>query len=79
MGHIRTSMGSGEVELPDAEIEVGVLVDRLRSMSSEKDPGFSKYNTIAIVEGGEALVPASTSTIIRGGEKVVLIPFSHGG
>jgi molybdopterin converting factor small subunit len=79
LGHIRTSVGAEEVELPDEELDAGLLVDRLRSMSREERPGFSRYNTIAMVEEGEAFVPAAAERKIRGGERVVLIPFTHGG
>jgi molybdopterin converting factor small subunit len=79
LGHIRTSVGAEEVELPDDEIDAGLLVDRLRSMSREKRPGFNRYNTIAMVEDGEAFVPAGAERTIRDGERVVLIPFTHGG
>jgi hypothetical protein len=32
-----------------------------------------------MVEDGEAFVPASVKRVVRSGQKVVLIPFSHGG
>ncbi len=79
LGHVRSSVGRSEVELPDAELEVGALVDRLRSMCKESNPGFNKYNTLAMVEDGEAFVPASTSRRVKSGDRVVIIPFSHGG
>ena len=79
VGHIRTSVGSDDVEFPDDALEPGTIVDRLRSMSREKDPGFNRYNTLAMVEDGEAFVPAAADRVLKGGERVVLIPFSHGG
>lgn len=79
LGHIRSSVGAEEVELLDSELEAGALVDRLRVMSMERDPGFSRYNTLAMVEDGEAFVPASVTRMVKSGDKVVLIPFSHGG
>ncbi|HME18658.1 MAG TPA: hypothetical protein VKF15_02845 [Nitrososphaerales archaeon] len=79
LGHISTSVGASEVELPDQSLEASEIVDRLRSMSREKDPGFNKYNTVAMVEDGEAFVPAASDRAVKSGERVVLIPFSHGG
>lgn len=79
LGHIRTSVGSEEIELPDETLEASSIVDRLRSMSKEKDPGFTKYNTLAMIEDGEAFVPAAADRKVASGEKVILIPFSHGG
>ena len=79
LGHIRTSVGTEVVELPEDEIEASELVERLRSMCSVNEPGFDRYNTIAMVEGKEAFVPAGRDKKIRGGDTVVLIPFSHGG
>ena len=79
VGHIRTSVGTEEVELSEDSMDAGGIVDRLRSMSREKDPGFSKYNTLAMIEDGDAFVPAASDREIRSGERVVLIPFSHGG
>ena len=79
VGHIRTSVGADQVEFSDDSLDAGAIVDRLRSMSKEKDPGFSRYNTLAMVEDGDAFVAAASDREIRSGERVVLIPFSHGG
>jgi len=79
IGHIGTSVGSAEISLEGADLDAEEIVDRLRSISSGPDPGFNKYNTIVMVEEGEAFVPAGAHRKIRGGERVALIPFSHGG
>ncbi|MDV3277401.1 MAG: hypothetical protein LYZ69_02905 [Nitrososphaerales archaeon] len=79
LGHIKTSVGAEEVELSADELETGELVEKLRNMCKDWDPGFDRYNTLALIEDGEAFVPASTKRTIRSGERVVLIPFSHGG
>lgn len=79
MGHIGTSVGMKEVALEDEALSAGELVDRLRAMSRLDDPGFSKFNTLALVGDGEAFVPATSTREIKSGEEVVLIPFSHGG
>ena len=78
-GHIGTSVGSEEVTLDESELDAAEIVDRVRSLSSETDPGFNRYNTLVMVEDGEAFVPAGTRRTVRGGERVALIPFSHGG
>jgi molybdopterin converting factor small subunit len=79
LGHIKSSVGSEVVNVDAAEIEASALVDRLRSMSKESDPGFNRYNTLAMVGDGDAFLPASSSRKVRDGDEVVLIPFSHGG
>jgi molybdopterin converting factor small subunit len=78
-GHIVTSVGSREVTLQDSELDAAEIVDRIRRLSSEPDPGFNIYNTLVMVEDGEAFVPAGIRRIVKGGERVALIPFSHGG
>ena len=79
LGHIGTSVGARTVELSDNEIDAEEIIARLRTMSRETDPGFTRYNTLVMVEDGEAFVPAFAGKIVRAGQKVVLIPFSHGG
>ena len=79
MGHIGTSVGKNVVVLQETRISSADLVDKLRTMSKEKDPGFNKFNTLALVGDGEAFVPAASAREIKSGEDVVLIPFSHGG
>lgn len=79
IGHIRTSVGAEEVNLDANEISASELVERLRGMSKEADPGFNSFNTLAMIEDGEAFVPAAADRRIRSGERIVLIPFSHGG
>ncbi|HYC11733.1 MAG TPA: hypothetical protein VEC02_03625 [Nitrososphaerales archaeon] len=79
IGHIRTSVGVEEVEFQDDRLGAGAMVERLRSMCREEDPGFNSYNTLAMIEEGDAFVPAASEREIRSGDRVVLIPFSHGG
>lgn len=78
LGHIRSSVGKEEVEIDRDEIDSAELVELIRSMSKEKNPGFNIYNTLVLVDGGEAFLPAGGRKIKAGGS-VVLIPFSHGG
>ncbi len=79
LGHIKTAVGTAEVSLGEDALDAAELVDRVRGMSTAEDPGFTRYNTIVMVEDGEAFVPAPGGRTLRNGEKVVLIPFSHGG
>jgi molybdopterin converting factor small subunit len=79
LGHIGSTVGSKEVRLDEAGLEAADLIDHLRRLSGKEEPGFDKYNTLVLVEDGEAFVPASRSRVLEDGERVVLIPFSHGG
>ncbi len=79
VGHIASAVGAKEVVLQSEELGAAELVDALRAMSGKGDPGFTKFNTLVMVEDGEAFVSASRSTRVRSGDSVVLIPFSHGG
>lgn len=79
IGHIGTSVGSTEIALEEHELDAEVIVDRVRSLSTKAEPGFTKYNTLVMVEEGEAFVPVGAHRMVRSGERVALIPFSHGG
>jgi len=78
-GHIGTSVGAGEVTLEDNEIDSADLVDRVRRMSTSPDPGFNRFNTLVMIEDGDAFVPAGVHKTVKDGDRVALIPFSHGG
>jgi molybdopterin converting factor small subunit len=80
MGHIQTSVGSEMVELDAESISSTELIERLRERG-KADPrlGFTKYNTILIVNDGVAFTAAADDRTLRNGDEVVLIPFSHGG
>ncbi|HXW95092.1 MAG TPA: hypothetical protein VEJ19_05240 [Nitrososphaerales archaeon] len=78
-GHIGTSVGTSEIALEGTEIDSADLVDRLRGMSVEPDPGFNRYNTLVMIEEGEVFVPAGARRTVKDGDRVALIPFSHGG
>jgi molybdopterin converting factor small subunit len=79
LGHIKTSIGVDEVEIGEEDLDPALLVKKLRDSCRGKDVGFNEYNTLVLVEDGEAFVPASSKRRLRSGERVVLIPFSHGG
>ena len=78
VGHIRSSLGRGQVDLEEGGLTPSELVEKLRGMCTGADPGFTSVNTLALINDGEAFVPATSSKKIVAGE-VVLIPFSHGG
>ena len=79
LGHIRSSVGKESVELSGDTMSAVELVDRIRSLAASVEPGFSAYNTIVMVEDGEAFVPASQNRELHSGDRIVLLPFSHGG
>jgi len=80
VGHIATSLGREAFELDFEEIQVGELIERLRALAIEPGRvGFSRFNTLAMVGDGEAFVAGSKDRVLKTGEWVVLIPFSHGG
>jgi len=79
MGHIGTSVGAKEVTLDSPELQAAEIVEKLRSLSGKTDPGFTRFNTLVMVEDGDAFVPAGVERTVRSGQRVVLITFSHGG
>jgi molybdopterin converting factor small subunit len=80
VGHIRTSVGREMVELQEDRIKASALIERLREMGRD-DPnlGFSKFNTLVIVNGSSAFTAAADDRTIDDGDEVLLLPFSHGG
>jgi molybdopterin converting factor small subunit len=80
VGHIRTSVGRETVELEGDGIKTSALIERLREMGRD-DPnlGFSKFNTLVIVNGSSAFTAAAEDRVIEDGDEVLLLPFSHGG
>jgi molybdopterin converting factor small subunit len=81
LGHIRTSMGSEEVDLPRDGISVDDLFSLLLSEKpAQLDHGFTKYNTLVVINGEEALsAAAQNDRRLYDGDSVLLVPFSHGG
>jgi molybdopterin converting factor small subunit len=78
-GHIGNSVGSDELTLDAGDIDSADLVERVRMMSTTPNPGFDRYNTLVMIADGDAFVPAGVRRIVRDGDRVALIPFSHGG
>ena len=80
IGHIRTSVGRETVEIAEESIRTSELIERLREMArSDPNLGFTKYNTLVVVNGGSAFTGASSDMVLQDGDEVLLIPFSHGG
>lgn len=79
LGHIATGVGKEELTLEGGEMDASEVVEGVRSASGKADPGFTAYNTLLLVEDGEAFVPAGSGRRVPDGSRVVLIPFSHGG
>ncbi len=79
-GHIRTSVGRETVEIEADSMRISALIERVREMGRD-DPnmGFTKYNTVVIVNGLSAFNGASDDRLIEDGDEVLLLPFSHGG
>ena len=81
LGHIRTSMGSEEMDVP----RDGITLDDLFALllaerPTELDHGFTKYNTLVVINDEEALsASAQKDRRISDGDSVLLVPFSHGG
>jgi molybdopterin converting factor small subunit len=81
LGHIRTSMGSEEIDLPRDGISVDDLFSLLLSNKpAQLDHGFTKYNTLVVINEEEALsAAAQKDRQLIDGDSVLLVPFSHGG
>ena len=81
LGHIKTSMGSEEIDVPRESVSVDELFGLLLSKGQAGlAHGFSKYNTLLVVND-EEVFSASTQEGRRlvEGDTVMLVPFSHGG
>jgi len=79
-GHIKTSIGKEELELDEGGIRATQLIKKLRLMAGDASrAGFTEFNTIMILNDGEAFTPAATDRLLQDGDSVVLVPFSHGG
>jgi molybdopterin converting factor small subunit len=81
LGHIKTSMGSEEMEFSSDGITLDDLFALLLAdRPAERDHGFTKYNTLVVINGEEALsASAQKDRRINDGDSVLLVPFSHGG
>lgn len=80
LGHIRTSIGKETVEISSDGMRAGELIDALREMAAS-DPhlGFNRFNTLLVVNGESAFTAAADDRVLRDGDQVLLVPFSHGG
>jgi molybdopterin converting factor small subunit len=81
LGHIRTSMGSDEMDVPRDAISVDDLFGLLLSeRPAELAHGFTKYNTLVVLNDDEVFSASSQKDRrLSDGDSVLLVPFSHGG
>ena len=79
LGHIGTSVGSQEVLLEGSELEPSEIIERMRGISGKRDPGFTAFNTLLMVEDGEVCVSATARRMGKVGVGGVVIRFCHGG
>jgi len=80
LGHIKTSVGKETVELPGPEITAARLIEKLREMGAgDRHLGFTKFNTLIVVNEEAAFTAAAEDRVLKDGDEVVLVPFSHGG
>jgi hypothetical protein len=89
LGHISRSMGSEEMELARERISIDDLFALLLgerpaagapTKTAVADHGFSKFNTLLVVNGSEAFsASAQIGRYLVDGDSVLLVPFSHGG
>ena len=81
MGHVKTSVGSEEMVIERERISVDDLFGLLLSGGAANKPhGFSKYNTLLVVNDEEVFSPSSQKErLLKDGDTVLFVPFSHGG
>ncbi|MDA4135197.1 MAG: hypothetical protein OK441_06475 [Thaumarchaeota archaeon] len=80
VGHIRTSVGAETVEIEVEEIGAVELIEKLREIAgSGPSTGFTRFNTLIVVNGGQAFTAAAEDRKLKDGDEVLLLPFSHGG
>jgi len=80
LGHIGTSVGRETVELEGDNMTAGGIIDALREMATaDSNPGFTRFNTLLVVNGKSAFTAAAEDRKLEDGDDVLLVPFSHGG
>jgi molybdopterin converting factor small subunit len=80
-GHIKTSMGAEELDIPGGAMSVGELFGLLLAREPRKaEHGFTQYNTLLVLNDGEVFsASAQKERRLSDGDCVTLVPFSHGG
>jgi len=80
LGHIKTSIGSQEMDIQREGISVEELFSLLSGRRGDLEHGFTKYNTLVVVNDEEVFCASSQAERRLGdGDRVMLVPFSHGG
>jgi molybdopterin converting factor small subunit len=80
LGHIKTSLGVEELDISQENISVGELFGFLLARApAQVSHGFSKYNTLVVLNDEEVFSASQDDRRITDGDSVLLVPFSHGG
>ena len=81
LGHIKTSMGAEQMDVPGEAMSVDDLFGLLlSSRPAQVDHGFTKYNTLLVLNDGEVFsAAAQKDRRLSDGDSLLLVPFSHGG
>lgn len=80
VGHIRKSVGREVLDLEGSGYTASKLIDEVRDMVKPGgEAGFTKFNTLLVVNGMSAFTAAADDRVLRDGDEVLLLPFSHGG
>ena len=81
LGHIKTSLGTEEMDIPNESISVEELFGLLLSKApAGTSHGFSKFNTLLVLNDGEVFsASAQDDRSFKDGDTVLLLPFARGG
>jgi len=75
-GHIGKALGKEELEINKEEIRVKDILELITSSSNFK---LSPLTMLITINGVEISALDKEDTIVKSGDKVVLIPITHGG
>jgi len=75
-GHIGKALGKEELEIDKEEIRVKDVLELITSSSNFK---LSPLTMLITINGVEISALDKEDTIVKSGDKVVLIPITHGG
>lgn len=75
-GHIGRALGKEELEIDKEEIKVKEILELITSSSNFK---LSPLTMLITINGVEISALDKEDTIVKSGDKVALIPITHGG
>ncbi|MGQ9469992.1 MAG: MoaD/ThiS family protein [Nitrososphaerales archaeon] len=75
-GHIGKALGKEELEIHREEIRVKEVLELIKSSSNFK---LSPLTMLITINGVEISALDKENTIVKSGDKVVLVPITHGG